>query len=650
MPGSTPPGASNSDTDLLLRIAEVVSAPISDGFLEHLVYQSASILDTPSVLVADTCSHGGELRSRILLHNGEFRETEQIPVNHTPHAQVLDGIIQVTEQHRGKLLQGEDSSESLPRSYAGAPLRDEHGDVIGILAVFGPGHFSRPGMMHSILSLLAGRASAEITREAMEKRIRLICQTTTDAIYEKNLVTGKTWWNQTESDSTPSPQKGDWSSRIHPDDYPSVMSSFESACNSDTNHWKSEYRLADAADQYLHVLDRARILRDSRQRATHVIGGISDISERKSLEQQLLHATRLESIGKLAGGVAHDFNNLLTVILSGVDYALEELRPDEPVREDLEDVRDAGRRAAELTRQLLAFSRQQYMEPTSVDLNALISGVSKMLRRLIGDNIRVENRLDPTIKPILADPGHIEQVILNMAVNAREAMPDGGVLTISTSNHRPSDGPMMVELSIADTGRGIDGEDIQRIFEPFYTTAAPGEGSGLGLAAVHGIIIQSGGSIEATSEPGHGSCFHILLPVSTPDSKQAPVPAQAQAPRSGERILIVEDDEQVSKMTASVLAAEGYTVDQANSAEQAIELIEKGLVPTLVISDRMMPGMSGVELAGWLTNRLPQLPIILTSGYSDLPDTQPLGHHVHRLAKPYTIAGLRDLVREALQS
>lgn len=386
-----------------------------------------------------------------------------------------------------------------------------------------------------------------------------------------------------------------------------------------------------------------------------------DVTERRSLERQLQQAQKMEAVGHLAGGVAHDFNNLLGVILGYSELLLTHASLQGPARNQLLEIKKAGERAATLTRQLLAFSRKQIIEPVVLDLNALVADMSKLLHRLIGEDIKLVTVLSPSLGRVKADPGQLEQVVMNLAVNARDAMPNGGKLTIETANMELDEeyahkhvtvvpGPYVL-LAVSDTGVGMDEATKSRIFEPFFTTKEDGKGTGLGLATVYGIVKQSGGSIWVYSEPGRGTSFKIYLPlVSMPVSP--PRNAEAlHAPGGQETVLVVEDAEAMRKMTCDFLLSRGYTVLEAKDGPEAIGLAAShpGQIH-LLVTDLVMPGMNGRELAEQLCATYENLRVLYISGYT--------GDAVVRLGildgaaaflqKPFTLHSLASKVREVL--
>jgi PAS domain S-box-containing protein len=402
------------------------------------------------------------------------------------------------------------------------------------------------------------------------------------------------------------------------------------------------------------------VLRDAQGRPTGTLSIGEDITEKHRLEEQFRQAQKMEAVGRLAGGVAHDFNNLLTVITSYSALLLEDLGPTDPRREDLNEILRAATGAAGLTRQLLAFSRQQVLEPRVLDLNEVVGAAGKMLQRLIGEDVELVTVLAPDLGWVKADPGQIEQVIMNLAVNARDAMPDGGKLTIETSNaelndayarrHPPLSPGEYVLLSVSDTGIGMDEVTRTRLFEPFFTTKAQGRGTGLGLATVYGIVKQSAGFIWVYTELGHGTTFKIYLPRVHEDPVAAQ-PAASTEVRGSETIVVAEDAEGVRAVVQNVLRRNGYTVLPAPDGQTALDLVGTHPEPIhLLITDVIMPGMSGRQLADRLRDLRPGLKVLFVSGYTDdaIIRHGMLEPGIAFLQKPFTPESLTRKVREVL--
>ncbi len=381
-------------------------------------------------------------------------------------------------------------------------------------------------------------------------------------------------------------------------------------------------------------------------------------------EEQLRLSQRLEAIGRLASGIAHDFNNLLTVIGGYSELLLHQLDQNNPMSQIVEEIRKAGDHAASLTRQLLAFSRKQVLQPKVLDLNSVVTEMEMMLRRLIGEDIELITVLSPNAARINADPGQIEQVLMNLVVNARDAMPQGGKLIIRTDNVELTEGyasqhiavrpGRYVMLAVSDTGTGIDAETQKRIFEPFFTTKKIGKGTGLGLSTVYGIIKQSGGNIWVYSEVGRGTTFKIYLPLVDEEAESIqPRATDATPPRGTETVLLVEDEEMVRRMTRGMLEMNGYTVIEAANGEEALAVCERHHGPFhLLLTDVVMPQMSGRELAQAIATLHPEMRVLYMSGYTD----DAILHHgaldpgTVLLEKPFTSSALARKVREVLDS
>jgi PAS domain S-box-containing protein len=405
---------------------------------------------------------------------------------------------------------------------------------------------------------------------------------------------------------------------------------------------RGEYRMIHANGSVVWVLDHMAVVRDSAGKAVTQQGFVVDISARKALEEQVGRGQRIEALGLLAGGIAHDFNNLLTAISGYTSLALEHGGQDnERVRNDLEEVSTAAGRAAQLTRQLLAFGRRQVLGRTVVDLNAVVIEVRPRLDRMIGEHVTVVTRLEPDLVRVHADVGQLEQVLVNLAANASDAMPDGGTLTISTSN----DGGDAV-LTVSDTGHGMDTETCSRIFEPFFSTKPVGEGTGLGLAMVHGIVKQTAGEISVESTNGRGSAFRIVLPGTHEVATEA-VAAVEDSRRGSETVLLVDDEDIVRRLTASMLESQGYHVVVAAGPDEALEVTEQF---DLLLTDVVMPSMSGPELAERLVEHWPGVGVLFTSGYSAGAVLDRGALIADLLEKPFTIEELARKVREALDA
>jgi PAS domain S-box-containing protein len=387
-------------------------------------------------------------------------------------------------------------------------------------------------------------------------------------------------------------------------------------------------------------------------RALRVYVG-ADITERHDLEQRLIQSEKMQAVGRLAGGIAHDFNNLLTAITGYSELLLESVAPDSPLRRDLLEIQAAGERAASLTRQLLTFSRGQISRPVVLDPNAVVHHMEAMLGRLIGEHIRLELRLDPRLGHVLADRTQLEQVLLNLVLNARDAMEEGGTVIIASRNLPPAGADLAdhVEIAVTDNGCGMDEETRSRIFEPFFTTKETGRGTGLGLSTVYAIVQQCSGSIVVESLPGRGSTFRVQLPRAHSEMAPEPMaPSLKDAPGGTECVLLVEDKEEVRALAARILRLKGYQVLEAADCNQARTLLNGDHVD-LLLSDVVLPGSSGPALAAQLAPKHPDMKTLFVSGYDD--DSLERGGFQTSdpfLRKPFTAEELASKVRQVLDS
>lgn len=451
----------------------------------------------------------------------------------------------------------------------------------------------------------------------------------------------------------------DWVHLIHPDDLPIVLEAEEASTNGQP--FQAEYRLKRKDGREVWVNDTGVVVQGSNAHPV-MEGIIVDITERKQLETQLQQSRKMEAVGRLAGGIAHDFNNLLTIITGYTDLALS--RPSVPLelRADIERIENAAGRAAALVRQLLAFSRKQVLQPKTLDLNAIVVNLDKLLRRLIDDNIEMTTRVQQSLGKVKADPAQVEQVIMNLVVNARDAMPKGGRLVLETCNveldadyaadHVTVKPGPYVMLAVSDTGVGMDAETVAHIFEPFYTTKESGHGTGLGLSTVYGIIKQSGGYIWVYSEPGKGSTFKVYLPrVEEAIEEPAPGLVPFTQEHGTGTILLVEDEEAVRDLVQTILSGRGYDVIVARDPRHAEEVASKfaGEIH-LLLTDVVMPGTSGRELAARIMVRRPNIRVLYMSGYTENVVTSGglLEEGLAFLQKPFSPAVLVHRIREVL--
>jgi PAS domain S-box-containing protein len=448
---------------------------------------------------------------------------------------------------------------------------------------------------------------------------------------------------------------------VHPDDREQGQRLWGELSSGERDDYRREARFVSKSGETVVTHLAAALVRDANAKPDYAIGMAEDVTQRHILEEQLRQSQKLEAIGRLAGGVAHDFNNMLTAISGYTSFALDQAEEGTPLRSDLEEIRKATDRATQLTRQLLAFSRKQVLEPVSLDLNEVVEELNTMLRPLLGAQVALETEFDPNLGRIEADPGQLNQVIMNLVVNARDAMPEGGTVTIATANAdvgRGGDGAIepgaYVTLTIRDEGEGIDEATLSQIFEPFFTTKEAGRGTGLGLATVYGIVKQSGGYLEVESELGVGSEFRIYLRRVGVGREVEPVvatpAANGAAPHTDPvTVLVVEDEEVVRSLVVQVLEGEGYRALMANDGADALALAGANHVD-LLLTDLTMPNLGGRELAEQLRMSHPALKVVYMSGYTEdgILSDGVLPPATAFLSKPFTFTELAERVRSLL--
>lgn len=532
-----------------------------------------------------------------------------------------------------------------------APYRDEQNKIIGVI-----------GISHDIT---ARKAAEEVIRES-ERRLQMALSTAHMGVWEWVARTNSIYWS-TECNEIFGVDHFDntiegFSRLIHPEDAERAIQLLEESLRKQ-EPYSAEFRIRRADGTTHWVAHRGQGSYDESGALTAVVGTVQEITERVQLEEQLRQSQKMEAVGQLAGGVAHDFNNLLTVITGYSDLLLTKLPIDERNRTLIAQIRHAGERATALTRQLLAFSRKQLLEPKVVALNEIVSNMEKMLKRLIGEDILLTVKLATALGQIMVDPHQIEQVLMNLAINARDAMPQGGQLTIETQEvardrdycrlHPEAKPGCYIQLTMSDTGYGMTPEVKEHIFEPFFTTKGPGKGTGLGLATVFGIIKQSEGYMEVESALNVGSSFKIYLPVINGNGRVA---AAADLPSAlpthgNEHILLVEDDDAVRRITRLALEGYGYQVLEASDGPSAIKLAAAHSVALdLLLTDVVMPQLGGGQLAQQLHTQYPQLKVLFMSGYID---DAVVRHHIADnksafIHKPFSPTALAQKVREVL--
>jgi PAS domain S-box-containing protein len=509
---------------------------------------------------------------------------------------------------------------------------------------------------------LANTMNAELLQ-----RYEQAAQATNDIIWEWDPVSGARRWSDALREqlghAAVEARPGWWEAQIHSDDRARVIGGLRDALQSSATRWADEYRVEAAAGGYAWVVDRGLIRRDSTGRAVGMTGAMQDVTKRRQLEEQLRQAQRMEAVGRLAGGIAHDFNNLLTVINGYSELLLRGLERESLFRSYASGIQKAGEQAASLVRQLLAFSRRQVVEPKLIDLNHVIREMEKTVLRLVGEDVRIEMSLSPTLSSVRADPAQVGQVVLNLAVNARDAMPKGGVLTIQTADcdpepgdSDPESGPRAeayVMVAVADTGVGMDESSRAHAFEPFFTTKDPAVGTGLGLSTVYGIVRQAGGVVFVDSAPGRGSRFRVYWPKADGAPEETATRLHAKGTPDGtETILIAEDNEDVRGFAVEVLREAGYQVLEATSSVLALEICARHAGPIqLLLTDVIMPGLNGMQLAERVGESRPETSVLFMSGYPEdlVADRGALGRGTGLLQKPFTPQALLTRVREALR-
>ncbi len=546
-----------------------------------------------------------------------------------------------------------------PIADSGAPVRDEEGVIIGVVLVF------------------RDQTEERAAQRALEESERMLKESQRVAAvghYVLDVASGR--WSSSEmldeifgiGRSHVRDVEG-WLGIVHPEQREEMSAYFGNHVLGGRNPFDKEYRIlrvSDHAERWLH--GRGNLEIDSEGRPVKMFGTIQDITERKraeeereKLEEQLRQAQKMESVGRLAGGVAHDFNNMLQAILGHSDLALGRLAKDHPLSEDLREIRKAARRSADLTRQLLGFARKQTVSPRVLDLNETVEGMLKMLHRLIGEDIRLGWKPGPDLWPVKVDPVQVDQVLVNLSANARDAIAGVGSVTIETGNvvfdedycrlHAGFVPGEFVLLAVSDTGKGMDKQTLGHIFEPFFTTKEPGKGTGLGLASVYGVVKQNDGFVNVYSEPGMGTAIKIYLPRARARSAEEPAPAEKKPAKGTEAVLLVEDEEAILKLSRRILEGCGYNVLAARTPGDALSLAEGHEGPIhLLVTDVVMPEMNGRDLKERISALRPGLKALYMSGYTAnvIAHHGVLGEGVQFLQKPFSVRALAEKVREVL--
>lgn len=542
------------------------------------------------------------------------------------------------------------------------------GELRDVEVALSPVPDSDPPLVFAIIQDVTPRVTAENALAEREARFRLLAENATDLIATHDAV-GIFVYASPASERLLGFRLEDLvgealTTFVHPEDQDLVEAAFRELSGS-LEGTTVAYRIRRSDRRFTWFETTLRRVESSTQRGNACVVAVSrDISDRKraeqalhSTEEQLQQAQKMETVGRLAGGMAHDFNNLLTAIRGNAEFLHADLGPESPLRSDIEQIEHAAERAASLTRQLLAFSRKHVRKLETLELNEVIREIGRMLRRLIGEDIEVFFQLNGVNSWVFADQSQVEQVILNLAINARDAMPSGGKLYIETQNvepgtlggHTPVPAGRLVLLSIIDTGFGMDDATRKRAFEPFFTTKEEHRGTGLGLVSVRGIVHQAGGMVWLESEVGHGTAVRIVLPCMESASAREPPSARQPMEAGSGTVLLVEDEELVRTLARRVLERTGYTVVEVAGAHEALERWARQRFD-VVVTDVVMPGMGGKELVAQLRKERPSVPVVYMSGYAeDAPSALGLGPRTAFVEKPFTGTGLAECVRDVMR-
>ncbi len=567
----------------------------------------------------------------------------------------IEGAIAAAEPVRAELLTSSRSGEELWLDLDIVPLTDEQGQ---------PTHWI------TVARDVTERHRAEQALAASEERFRLAARATRDVLWDWDLAQDTIWWSEAFTETFGESPKdsgvaapGTWALRAHPDDQYLIDTSLREVIEGGGETWTAEYRAQHADGTYRSVVDHAFVMRDDQGHAIRVIGSLTDVTAQRDLESRIRQSQKMEAVGQLTGGVAHDFNNLLTVILGNAEQLDHALTDREDLRMLARMTARAAERGAELTGRLLAFARRQALQPRPTDVNQLLTGMEGLLNRSLTEQTDLKLSLDSKLWPAEIDPGQLEVALLNLTINARDAMPGGGCLTIETANAELDDtyadtgievppGPYVM-ISVTDTGEGMAADVVARAFEPFFTTKDVGKGSGLGLSMVYGFVKQSGGHAKIYSEPGHGTTIRLYFPRSQPTERDTPPPSRTddEVSPGRERVLVVEDDRLVREHAMALLTGLGYHVTGAENGSEALEILTRSDEFDLLFTDVVMPGgIDGRQLADAAREIRPNLKVLFTSGYAE----SAIVHHgrldagVQLLSKPYRRQELAAKVREVL--
>jgi PAS domain S-box-containing protein len=562
-----------------------------------------------------------------------------------------------------RLASGEDQSLNVTKRYRrkdGSPI------WVKLSASLVRNAGGDPDYLISIIEDITRQRETEQEMNRSRERFRIAAESASDFVYEVDLESRVVHYyiEHAPADSAAGlPQTADlWRDSLHPEDREKVAAAID-RCLETGATLREDYRLRTADGSYIYCLDRAQVLFDENGHPCRLIGAITDQTEKKRLESQLLQSQKMDAVGRLAGGVAHDFNNMLSVILGYSDVLLNRPNLSEADARPLRGIRKATERAAELTRQLLIFSRNQSVDLKRIDLNQVVSETHQMLRRLIGEDIELTVVPAESPLPVVANEGQLAQIVLNLALNARDAMPTGGRLTVELqrtvlddhyARMRPAvQSGMYARLTVSDTGQGMDSETLSHIFEPFFSTKEKGKGTGLGLSIVYGLVQGSQGHIEVYSEIGKGTVFKIYFPLKEEGAEEKAAPPPVSLPSGTGTILLVEDETGIREMLVDVLKESGYVVLKAAQGEEGLRLSETWDGPIhLLLTDVVMPVMGGRDLAERIMQTRPETKVLFMSGYTDDAVIRHgvLSSESAFIQKPFSIVALLEKVKSAIES
>ena len=666
----TPTSLPKDPEHVLRSLVEGTASVTGDDFFRSFVRHLASALEVKCAFVGRFADDPQSMAQALAFWTGNgLSPPFSYPLKGTPCADVVAGNIALYQDNVTTLFPDDQALIDLGVcSYLGVPIYGSAGAVIGHVAVLDMQPMQDHAWMQSVLKIFASRAGAEIERQEMERKLQesldryaLATGAAKAGVWDWNIESDEFYLDPNiktalgfTDDEVPNTLKG-WLRQVHPEDRDSLMEEARACIDGKLPEYILEHRVLHKDGSTKWAAVRGQTIRDSGGRVIRMIGTNTDITDRKKLEGQLFQAKKMESVGLLAGGIAHDFNNLLTIIL-GLTREIQ-LDSENPLRDDIGDIQHAAERAALLTRQLLAFSRRQVLQPEVFEPKELIRSLVGLIERLLGEDTQVVTDLDPETGYVKADPVQLEQIVMNLAANARDAMADGGRVTIETANadldtqfvetHPGSVEGYFVRVRFRDEGIGMDQGTLDRMFEPFFTTKDPRRGTGLGLSMVYGIVKQSGGYVGAESRPDEGTVFDVYLPRV---EKASAVP-EAEAPvtqQGAETILLVEDEPSLRRFVRRALERAKYRVLEASDGKDAMTVFgEHRHEIRAVLTDVVMPRMGGAQLVTEIRKSQPNIGVVFMSGYTDQADKHALSADSSSvfIQKPFSIEALTVKLR-----